>query len=714
MRLYSHRRRPYHLGSFPLEHLRRIGSNEMADTATAGRQPVAREAATSDSVAHALPEYTQLFQRYLEGPTAPEKAPVPDDPVARANNLKASAYFLDACMAGVCQLEASDWLDGSSTGHTHALIFLVEFGREPAPHEPGHAWIAGSNDVRTDMRATEIAVVLSGYVRWMGFEARGHANGATELNLEALAVRAGLVRTEAGLLVAPYLRRGFRIAAVSCSYAMACDAPLAATGPLEPQDAAVLMGLDGSLPAWWATEQEQRPLHLGRYPMEKIKRVPQPTTAVFRDLIQRVPKRGDFFKRAAAGDMGAKAKEERPRFAMKHPYALGMAPLIQNMVPLQGTREPMQPTGIGGDLSDLKRNADAMKALGHFLGADFVGICEAEPWMYYSHDETEGRPIQAYHRYAVCMLLDQGFETMEGASGDDWISASQSMRAYMRGAEIAGIMAAHCRRMGYSARSHSNAHSEVIHNPVILMSGLGEVSRIGETILNPFIGPRSKSVVFTTDFPMAIDLPIDFNLQNFCESCKKCARECPCNAIPYGGKVMFNGYEIWKADVEKCTKYRVTQQKGSACGRCMKMCPWNREDTVEADRLTWLSIEHPELAKTIADLDDYVGNGARNPIKKWWFDLEMVKGIAIHPVAGTNQRDLSPDRGSKLAAAQKLAMFPPSLQPPGGTTLAEVVPVDRDAGLKLYEQAIAEMAQLGESQTKAPAADVQGELSAPL
>ncbi|MFC7516022.1 hypothetical protein ACFQUU_13490 [Herbaspirillum sp. GCM10030257] len=91
------------------------------------------------------------------------------------------------------------------------------------------------------------------------------------------------------------------------------------------------------------------------------------------------------------------------------------------------------------------------------------------------------------------MLIDQGFETREGASGDDWISASQSMRAYLRGAEIAGVMAAHCRRLGYSARSHSNAHSEVIHNPTILMSGLGEVSCTGETILNPFIGPRSKN-----------------------------------------------------------------------------------------------------------------------------------------------------------------------------------------------------------------------------
>ena len=85
----------------------------------------------------------------------------------------------------------------------------------------------------------------------------------------------------------------------------------------------------------------------------------------------------------------------------------------------------------------------------------------------------------------------------------------------------------------------------------------------------------------------------------------------------------------------------------------MKMCPWNREDTVEAERMTRLSIEHPELAKSIADLDDFAGNGARNPVKRWWFDLEVVNGIAIHPVAGINERDLDMGR-MRLGEKQKL------------------------------------------------------------
>jgi ferredoxin len=241
--------------------------------------------------------------------------------------------------------------------------------------------------------------------------------------------------------------------------------------------------------------------------------------------------------------------------------------------------------------------------------------------------------------------------------------------------------------MGYSSRSHSNAHSEILHLPAVLMAGLGELSRIGELILNPFIGPRSKSVVFTTDLPLAVDQPIDFGLQAVCNMCFKCARECPCNAIPYGPKVMFNGYEIWKPDVEKCGKYRLSNMKGSACGRCMKTCPYNREDLVESDRLLWLSINVPAARKALVDYDDAIGGGIRNTVKRWWFDLEIVDGVAVRPKAGVNERDLDLARGDKLAKEQKLAFFPPALQPAGGTTLKTVVPVERIAGLKAYAAA---------------------------
>ena len=683
MRIYSNRNRPNHLGPLALERLARAESV----TPRLAVQPSDAAPPAPDSIFAEVTEYADLFAGFLDGPVAPRGDAVPDDEDRRSENLKASAYFLDASIVGICRIADSDRLEGCDASHTHALVFAVRFGREPGPHEPGARWIGGTNAARTDMRCAEIAAVLSGYVRWLGFSSTGHFAAKTAVDLPALAVRAGVARAVDGKLAAPFLQQGFRLGAVTTSYAMTSDLPLAPEGDLGEDAPDVVLGVDGTRPGWADAEEARRPLHMGRYPMETIRRVDEPTTLVVRQEIARVAKRGDFFKRAEAGDLGEKARQEKKRFPMKHPLALGMQPLIQNMVPLQGIREKLTPTGLGGDLSDTQRNADAIKSLGYYLGADFVGICRAEPWMYYAADEVEGRPIEAYHDFAVVMLIDQGYETMEGASGDDWISASQSMRAYMRGAEIAGVMAAHCRKMGYSARAHSNAHSEIIHNPAILMAGLGEVSRIGDTLLNPFIGPRSKSVVFTTDLPMSIDSPIDFGLQDFCAQCRKCARECPCNAIPYGGKVMFNGYEIWKADVEKCTKYRVTQMKGSACGRCMKMCPWNREDTLEGRRLAELSIQVPEARAAIIAMDDELQNGKRNLIKRWWFDLEVVDGVAGAPRLGTNERDLSPERADKLGANQRLAMFPPRLQPAHGTTLDEIVPVDRAAGLEEYMNA---------------------------
>jgi ferredoxin len=674
-RLFSNRDRSFDLGPLPLELL----PHDPAAPALAARQPGDAAAAGAASILPAIPEYRELFAKYLDGEVARQRAPVPDDLAKRAQNLKASAYFLDVTLAGACRIEPGDWLAGDHPAHTHAFVFLIEFGREAKAGEAGDAWMRGANAARTDLRCAEVAVVMAGYIRALGRSARGHVAGDTQVVIERLAQRAGLARAVDGVLQAPFLKRGFRVGVVTTDYELAHDAPLAS---LDWPGVDAYMGKPGTRPGWSEDEEDRRPLHLGRYEMERIKRVDEPTTLVLREEIRRMPKRADMFSRALAGDLGARPAQERRRFAVKHPLAFAMTPLIRNMVPLQGGREPLG----GSRLTDAKRNAEAVKALGYFMGADLVGICRAEPWMYYSHGDEQGEPIAPYHPYAVVMLIDQGFETMEGSSGDDWVSGAQSMRAYMRGATIAGVMAAHLRRLGHSSRVHSNAYSELLHLPAMLMAGLGEMSRIGELVLNPFIGPRSKSVVFTTDLPLEVDRPIDFGLQATCAMCMKCARECPCNAIPFGPKVMFNGYEIWKPDVEKCGRYRLTNARGSACGRCMKTCPYNREDLVESEKLLWLSIEVPEARRALIEYDDAVGGGARNPVKRWWFDLEIVDGVAVKPAAA-NERDLSPGREQKLAKAQRLAFFPPELQPKGGTTLKEVVPIDRDAGLAAYAAA---------------------------
>jgi len=241
------------------------------------------------------------------------------------------------------------------------------------------------------------------------------------------------------------------------------------------------------------------------------------------------------------------------------------------------------------------------------------------------------------------------------------------------------------RQKGFSSRAQTNADSDVLHIPLVLWAGLGEMSRIGELVLNPFVGPRFKSVVMTTDLPLAVDKPIDFGLQTFCSNCLKCARECPCDAIPFGPKVMFNGYEIWKPDVERCTRYRLTNSKGAACGRCMKTCPINKVVDLDGPLLTraasWMGVNamwlKPIMAPIAAWMDDKLGHGVRNPAKKWWHDHEIVNGITVEP-KGTNRRDIDPARKVD-ASKMRTAYYHADMMPPPDAKAP--VPLDRKAAL---------------------------------
>ena len=67
----------------------------------------------------------------------------------------------------------------------------------------------------------------------------------------------------------------------------------------------------------------------------------------------------------------------------------------------------------------------------------WIGFLSAAFWSVYRLEMAEDKwSTIPWSFYAISMIVDQGFETMEGASGDDWISVAQSMRAYLANAEL--------------------------------------------------------------------------------------------------------------------------------------------------------------------------------------------------------------------------------------------------------------------------------------
>ncbi|MCJ8307776.1 MAG: 4Fe-4S dicluster domain-containing protein [Hyphomicrobiales bacterium] len=722
MRFFSDKDRPVHMGPYPLE---RLSRSESADFSAVPefQQLSFRRSNAPDSIVNAMGEYQAMMDAIRDGLINKAQAGIPDDLQERTNHLKGFGYFSDASMVGACRIPSSAFLKApyknpdierlaedlrtkqtttltagidmimadlkesmeapprSMDHHTHALVYLYEYPRDPGADEVGCGWIQDAQEARACLRASETAVVIANYIRLLGHDARAHTGTTSEIDLNQLTVACGLATDENGVLINPYLGDRFGVAVVTTSLEIAVDKPLV---PLNEQPRSHTHGLAWKLGKGFAKNAFNREPFAkrrfvdGAHPFEKLKRVDEPTTYIDEPRVARVPKRTDMFARAQFGDMG-KANQQNATngyYARKAAPSMAQRRMLGALVLLQ-TGEPAQEKAK----PQPELHAELIKATSYFLGVDAVGISRCPDWTWYSHNAL-GHEIDPPHDQAISMIIDQGYETMEGASGDDWISVAQSMRAYLRFSLLGGVISKQIRNLGYKTKAHSVMDGDVLQPPLLLLSGLGEVSRIGEVILNPYLGPRLKSGVVTTDLPLAHDKPIDFGLQKFCESCNKCARECPSGAITAGPKLMFNGYEIWKSDSQKCATYRIGTKGGAMCGRCMKTCPWNLEGLFAERPFRWAAMNVPAAAPVLAKLDDVVENGGLNLTKKWWWDLELNPDGSYKPTEHPlNERDLQKDLDLKYED-QTLAVYPANLAP---HPWPFPFPMDREKGIEAYQ-----------------------------
>ena len=724
-RFFSSKDRPVHMGPYPTELLARTEQFPELSNIPSAPQLIFSNKAHKASIINAMREHQAMMDAIRDGLINKAIADAPTNLVERTNHLKSFGYFSDAAVVGTCLLPQEALLDtpysnpdidrlandlktkqtkslaaGIDTimaslkeaieapstnidGHTHCLVFLYENPRTPEVDEDGTTWIQDANAHRAGLLAAETAVVLSNYLRVLGYDSRGHTVSSSDVDLNKLAVTAGLLTLEHGELKHPYIGSRFGLAAVTTNFAIEPDKPLASMSeqPKSAFGAVWKYGTSSIKNATNSVPYSNRRFVDGAHPFEKLKRVDIPTTYIDEPNIPRVPKRADLFTRAKFGDLGKKVQDA----SKNGHYVIKSAPSMAQRKPL-GAFVLLQDGEVAKKREPLKPDEASrlIKATCYWLGIDAVGISRCPTWTWYSHD-ARGDVIDPPHDQSINMVLDQGYETMEGSSGDDWIAVAQSMRAYLRFSLLGGVIARQIRNMGYSAKAHTVMDGDVLQPPLLLLSGLGEVSRIGEVILNPFLGPRLKSGTVTTDLPLAHDKPINFGLQEFCNSCNKCARECPAGAITAGPKTMFNGYEIWKSDSQKCTSYRLTNLGGAMCGRCMKTCPWNLEGIFKEKPFRWAAMNIPKLAPALAKLDDIVDNGTLNPVKKWWWDLEIEEDGGYRPTKNkVNLRSLSKDLELKFKD-QTMAVYPATLAPP---PYLYPYTMDREKGIKAYQEMV--------------------------
>ncbi|MEW5868148.1 MAG: 4Fe-4S dicluster domain-containing protein [Chloroflexota bacterium] len=371
-----------------------------------------------------------------------------------------------------------------------------------------------------------------------------------------------------------------------------------------------------------------KPARPGRFPMERLKRVDRPTTAVT-EAGERIDLRDIAYGLAARGEYGpAVQRGVQTSLPGKYPMSASQKDVIDHIALLGTNPVAEQKAPIPQDPEALTNH---IKAFGYFLKADIMAACKVPEAAYYSHDK-QGVPIEAAYENAILIVMGKDNKAVHASTGRDWLGDPISFQAYQHLGMVTETLANYIRRLGWKASAQygpSFVNKYTVQLPrLLLAAGIGEVSRVG-IILNPYLGLAYKAAAVLTDMPIVADQPIDFDLQSFCQNCKICAENCPSKAISTGNKVMYNGYETWKLDTRRCASFNFTNSKGTMCNRCVKSCPWSNPTTWPHNLVREMVI-HSRLAQKIAiRAARLLKTGKDHPEEKWWFDMEYDDNVIV-------------------------------------------------------------------------------------
>lgn len=219
--------------------------------------------------------------------------------------------------------------------------------------------------------------------------------------------------------------------------------------------------------------------------------------------------------------------------------------------------------------SEAEAAAD-LKAKARELGADIVGICRIEP-----SDVYRGRTVTETHAIAVGQRMRwREFQVVPSRE-----SAIECLRVYATLGEVVIGLAEYVRSLGWPCTvEHPIGDSDLLHVPIGLKAGFGELGRHG-SIIHPELGPLFRMGSVATSMPLAIDRPIDAGIAKFCDTCRACRIYCPADAVPdersrTAGKDHL-GNDRYVVDTGRCFPYFA---KHNYCSICLPVCVYNHKE----------------------------------------------------------------------------------------------------------------------------------------
>lgn len=284
-----------------------------------------------------------------------------------------------------------------------------------------------------------------------------------------------------------------------------------------------------------------------------------------------------------------------------------------------------------------------VKQVARYVGADLVGIAPLNRrWIYagtqrnaYSPDEPQIKPIvfkdQRFPEETASELIIPNsvnnvvviaveMSRMLIQTSPAPMASSVDGIGYGRQGMISFLLAEFIRSMGYVAIPCKNDTGLSV--PMAIEAGLGEAGRNG-LLITPEYGPCIRLGKVLTNMPLNYDKPIRFGVEEFCNSCMKCARECPSKCITEGpqswesrNECNNGGVKKWYNDYKKCLHFWM--DNGGSCSNCVAVCTYTKGSLWGHQVVETMIDKVPAMNGLWLTLDDAFGYGERRQEADVW------------------------------------------------------------------------------------------------
>jgi len=199
------------------------------------------------------------------------------------------------------------------------------------------------------------------------------------------------------------------------------------------------------------------------------------------------------------------------------------------------------------------------------VGADEIGFAAVpQEWVF---QNTAIRYTEA-----IVLVMEMDKARMDQAPNPD--TAVMVHETYNQLGQVSNKIADWLRERGYAVHAGHPLGGMALYPPMAQAAGLGWRG-INGLVITPQYGPRVRLAAVFTEIE---NLPVYEGEKHawvleFCESCKRCIRDCPPDAF-YDQPIQHENGLVTVLDNALCFPYFV---KNHGCSVCIKVCPFNQQ-----------------------------------------------------------------------------------------------------------------------------------------